>query len=310
MKISIDNSLPLPLRRRGETHEIHDMKKYETGSESLFTPPLERVGEASLNIIKVGGGVVENPASLASLLDQFAALEGRKLLVHGGGRLATAMATSLGIESRMVGGRRITDDKMLEVVTMVYGGLVNKRIVAGLQAKGVRAIGLTGVDGDVIRSHKRPPKRIMMDDGTEQMVDFGFVGDVDKVDAQLLASLIEGGTVPVVAPLTHDGEGNILNTNADTIAASVACALADYYDVTLTFCFEKAGVLRDANDDSSVIPLIDEVLADKLISEGIIAGGMIPKIENALDAIHKGVRQVVITHSENIDGSRGSIIKE
>ena len=291
-------------------HEIHDMKKHETESESLFTPPLEGMGEASLNIIKVGGGVVENPASLASLLDQFAALEGRKLLVHGGGRLATAMATSLGIESRMVGGRRITDDKMLEVVTMVYGGLVNKRIVAGLQAKGVRAIGLTGADGDVIRSHKRPPKRVKMDDGTEQMVDFGFVGDVDKVDAQLLASLIEGGTVPVVAPLTHDGEGHILNTNADTIAASVACALADYYDVTLTFCFEKAGVLRDANDDSSVIPLIDEALADKLIGEGIIAGGMIPKIENALDAIHKGVRQVVITHSENIDGSRGSIIKE
>ena len=245
----------------------------------------------TLNIIKVGGGVVEDQASLASLLNQFAALEGRKVLVHGGGRLATAMAANLGIESRMVGGRRITDEEMLRVVTMVYGGLVNKNIVAGLQAKGVKAIGLTGADGDVIRSHKRPLKRVRMDNGTEQMVDFGFVGDVDKVDAQLLVQFIETGIVPVVAPLTHDGEGHILNTNADTIAASVACALAEHYDVTLTFCFEKPGVLRNADDDSSVIPVIDEVQARNLIAEGIIAGGMIPKIENAFGAIHQGVRQ-------------------
>ena len=252
---------------------------------------------------------MENAASLASLLEQFASMPGRKVLVHGGGRLATSMAASLGIESRMVGGRRITDEKMLEVVTMVYGGLVNKNIVTGLQAKGVKAIGLTGADGDVIRSHKRPLKRVKMDDGTEQMVDFGFVGDVDRVDAQLLSELIESGSVPVVAPLTHDGEGHILNTNADTIASSVAQALAGLYDVTLTFCFEKAGVLRDADDDSSVIPLIDEQAASRLIAEGVIAGGMIPKIENAFDAIRKGVRQVVITHSDNIDGSRGTTIK-
>lgn len=263
-----------------------------------------------LNIIKVGGGVVENQTSLASLLTQFAAMKGRKVLVHGGGRLATAMATNLSIESRMVGGRRITDEKMLEVVTMVYGGLVNKNIVAGLQANGVRAIGLTGADGDIIRSHKRPLKRVKMDDGTEQMVDFGFVGDVDKVDTQLLVQLIESNTVPVMAPLTHDGEGHILNTNADTIAASVACALAEHYDVTLTFCFEKPGVLRNADDDTSVIPVINEEQAQGLIAEGIIAGGMIPKIENAFEAIHQGVRQVIITHSDNIDGSRGTTIKE
>ena len=262
-----------------------------------------------LNIIKVGGGVVENAASLASLLSQFARMEGRKVLVHGGGRLATSMATRLGIESRMVGGRRITDEEMLRVVTMVYGGLVNKNIVAGLQAKGVKAIGLTGADGDVIRSHRRPLKRVKMDDGTEQMVDFGFVGDVDKVDARLLASLIESGNVPVVAPLTHDGDGHILNTNADTIASSVACALAEHYDVTLTFCFEKAGVLRDADDDSSVIPLITEEQAAVLIEKGIISGGMIPKIENAFQAIHQGVKQVIITHSENIDGTKGTTIK-
>ena len=263
-----------------------------------------------LNIIKVGGGVVEDATSLARLLDQFAALPGRKVLVHGGGRLATSMAKSLGIESQMVGGRRITDGPMLEVVTMVYGGLVNKRIVAGLQAKGVRAIGLTGADGDVIRSHKRPLKLVKMDDGTEQMVDFGFVGDVDRVDARLLSSLIEGGNVPVVAPLTHDGEGHILNTNADTIASSVAQALAEHYDTTLTFCFEKPGVLRDADDDGSVIPLIDEAEASRLIAQGIIAGGMIPKIENAFEAIRRGVRQVVITHSDNIDGSKGTTLKQ
>lgn len=263
----------------------------------------------TLNIIKVGGGVVEDATSLASLLEQFAVLQGRKVLVHGGGRLATAMASSLGIESRMVGGRRITDEKMLQVVTMVYGGLVNKSIVAGLQAKGVKAIGLTGADGDVIRSHKRPLKRVKMDDGTEQMVDFGYVGDVDKVDALLLKQLIEGGTVPVVAPLTHDGEGHILNTNADTIAGSVACALAEHYDVTLTFCFEKAGVLRDADDDGSVIPLINEEQFQQLTAESIISGGMIPKLENAFQAIHQGVRQVVITHSDNIDGTRGTTIK-
>ena len=253
---------------------------------------------------------MEDAASLASLLSQFAQMEGRKVLVHGGGRLATSMAASLGIESRMVGGRRITDGQMLRVVTMVYGGLVNKNIVAGLQAKGVKAVGLTGADGDVIRSHRRPPKCVRMDDGTEQTVDFGFVGDVDSVDAGFLSQLVEGGRVPVVAPLTHDGEGHILNTNADTIASSVAQALAGHYEVTLTFCFEKAGVLRDADDDSSVIPLITEGQASRLIEEGIVSGGMIPKIENAFSAIRSGVRQVVITHSEDIAGLHGTTIRE
>ena len=261
-----------------------------------------------LTVVKVGGAVVEDEVQLAQLLKDFSAIPGRKVLVHGGGRRATRMAEKLGIETQMVNGRRITDAQMLEVVTMVYGGLVNKNIVAGLQAKGVRAIGLTGADGDAIRSHKRPLKRVRMDDGTEQMIDFGFVGDVDKVNAQLLVQLIEGGIVPVVAPLTHDGDGNILNTNADTIAASVACALAEHYDVTLTYCFEKPGVLRNADDDSSVIPSINEQLFHQLTDEGIISGGMLPKIENAFQAIRQGVRQVVITHSDNIDGSRGTTI--
>lgn len=263
----------------------------------------------TLNIIKVGGGVVEDPTSLHMLLCQFAAMPGRKALVHGGGRSATAIAARLGIESKMVGGRRITDQEMLRVVTMVYGGLVNKGIVAGLQAKGVSAIGLTGADGDIIRSHIRPPKRVKMDDGSEQTVDFGFVGDVDCVDGQQLARLIEGGTVPVIAPLTHDGEGHILNTNADTIAGAVATALAAHYDVTLTFCFEKPGVLRDANDDNSVIPDIDEAEFHRLKAQGIIAGGMIPKLENAFLSIRQGVTQVVITRADNIDGTHGTTIR-
>ena len=264
----------------------------------------------TLNMIKVGGGIVENEVSLASLLDQFSRLDGRSVLVHGGGRLATSMAASLGIESHMVGGRRITDGQMLEVVTMVYGGLVNKRIVAGLQARGVQAVGLTGADGDVIRSHKRAPRLVRMDDGSEREVDFGFVGDVDSVDARFLSDLIEGGRVPVLAPLTHDGQGHILNTNADTIASCVAQSLGELYDVTLTFCFEKAGVLRDADDEGSVIPVITEVLAEELVRDGIISGGMVPKIENAFDAIRHGVRQVVITHSDDIGGRKGTIIRE
>ena len=262
-----------------------------------------------LNIIKVGGGVVEDAASLASLLSQFAALKGRKVLVHGGGRLATAMAASLGIESQMIGGRRITDSKMLEIVTMVYGGLVNKNVVAGLQAKGVNAIGLTGADGDVIRSHKRPLKCVKMDDGTEQLVDFGFVGDVDKVDAQLLSELIEGGSVPVIAPLTHDGEGHILNTNADTIASETAKALAAIYDVTLIFSFEKKGVLSNPDDDDSVIPVITRTLFNKYKADGTISGGMLPKIENALAAVEAGVSRVIITLATAIDGQHGTVIE-
>lgn len=262
-----------------------------------------------LNIIKVGGAVVEDAASLENLLAQFAALPGNKVLVHGGGRSATRIAASLGIESHMIGGRRVTDGDMLQVVTMVYGGLVNKKVVAALQARGVNAMGLTGADMDIIRSHKRPPVKVVTEDGTEEMVDFGFVGDVDSADGGMLDKLIREGVVPVVAPLTHDGKGNILNTNADTIAATVACALAPYYDVTLTFCFEKNGVLWDADNDGSVIPYIDKEGFRRLKADGIIAGGMLPKLENAFRAMEKGVGKVVITHSTNIDGSRGTTIR-
>jgi acetylglutamate kinase len=254
-----------------------------------------------LTIVKVGGAVVEDEAQLAQLLKDFSAIEGRKLLVHGGGRKATKVAEALGIESKMVGGRRITDADMLNVVTMVYGGLVNKNLVTRLQANGVNALGLTGADMDVIRSHKRPIK-----DG----VDFGYVGDVDKANGQMLSKLIEEGIIPVMAPLTHDGQGNILNTNADTIASETAKALAPFYDVTLIFSFEKKGVLCNPDDDDSVIPIISRADFIKYKTDGTISGGMLPKIENALGAIDSGVSRVIITLATAIDGQSGTIIQQ
>jgi acetylglutamate kinase len=252
-----------------------------------------------LTDIKVGGKIVEDDASLAQLLKDFANVEGNKVLVHGGGRSATKVAAQLGIESQMVGGRRITDAETLKVVTMVYGGLVNKNIVAKLQAQGINALGLTGADMNVMLSHKRPVKD----------VDYGFVGDVDKCDGSMLSKLINEGVVPVMAPLTHDGQGNMLNTNADTIAGETAKALAKFYDVTLIFCFEKAGVLADENDDDSVIPHIGEEDFKRLVEEGVIQGGMIPKIENSLSAVRSGVRRVIITKADAIDGQHGTFIE-
>lgn len=251
-----------------------------------------------LTIVKVGGAVVEDGAQLDSLLSAFAAIEGRKVLVHGGGRRATAIASRLGVESRMVNGRRITDGAMLEVVTMVYGGLVNKDIVAQLQARGVNSIGLTGADGGVILSHKRPVKD----------VDYGFVGDVERVDGSRLSSLIEGGFTPVMAPLTHDGHGQMLNTNADTIAAETAKALAERYDVTLMYCFEKPGVMADPDDDSTLIPVITRQDFKRLKADGTVTGGMLPKLENAFSAIDAGVSRVNITLSTAIDGRHGTMV--
>ena len=253
-----------------------------------------------LTIVKVGGAIVEDEAQLTQILKDFSAIEGNKVLVHGGGRRATQIAASLGIESKMVNGRRITDADMLNVVTMVYGGLVNKNLIARLQANGVNALGLTGADMDVIRSHKRPLK-----DG----IDFGFVGDVDQVNGALLCQLIKTGITPVMAPLTHDGQGNILNTNADTIASETAKALAPYYDVTLIFSFEKKGVLRNPDDDDSVIPVITHADFIKYKADGTISGGMLPKIENAFSAINAGVGQVIITLATAIDGNHGTVIK-
>lgn len=252
-----------------------------------------------LTIVKVGGAVVEDESQLSQLLTNFSAIPGKKLLVHGGGRRATKVASELGIESKMVNGRRITDAKTLEVVTMVYGGLVNKNLVAQLQACGVNALGLTGADIDIIRSHKRPVK-----DG----IDYGFVGDVDYANGEMLNTLIQANIIPVIAPLTHDGHGNILNTNADTMASETAKALAPFFDVTLIFAFEKAGVLQDPDDDNSVIPVINKQLYQQYVEKGIISGGMMPKIENALAAIEAGVSKVVITLATAINGNSGTII--
>lgn len=252
----------------------------------------------SLVIVKVGGKIVEEPETLNRLLDDFKTIPGYKMLVHGGGRSATAIASRLGIESKMVDGRRITDAETLKVVTMVYGGLVNKNIVAGLQARDINAIGLTGADCDVMRSDKRPVKDI----------DYGFVGDVKSVNAEFLSTLLEKDIVPVLAPLTHDGNGQLLNTNADTIAGEAAKALASMFKITLIFCFEKPGVLLHEDDDNSVIPYISYYDFPRLVDDGTISGGMIPKIQNAFKALQSGVSSVLITSASSLDKLTGTTI--
>jgi acetylglutamate kinase len=251
-----------------------------------------------LTVLKVGGAVVEDPQALDEFLAGFAAMPGLKVLVHGGGREATKVAAQLGVPTRMVNGRRITDEAMLRVVTMVYGGLVNKGVVAALQARGVNALGLTGADLGCMLAVKRPVKDI----------DYGFVGDMEKVDTSILADLITRGVVPVMAPLSFDGRGSLLNTNADTIASSVAKALAERFHVTLVYCFEKAGVLRDPDDEGSVIPLITKESFPSLVADGIVAGGMIPKLQNAIDALEGGVGEVRITRSDAPEGGTRIIL--
>jgi len=245
-----------------------------------------------LIIIKVGGKIVEEELSLRTLLKDFSRIAGGKILVHGGGNSATALAEKLGIETKIVEGRRITDADTLKVATMVYAGLVNKNVVAGLQALGNNAIGLTGADLDIIRAAKRPVGEI----------DYGFVGDINWVNSQALAELIENGAAPVIAPITHDGKGSLLNTNADTIASELATSLCSRYEVRLIFCFEKPGVLMNEADEKSVIPEIDPELFLELKAQGIISGGMIPKLENGFNALRRGVSAVVITNAQGISG--------
>ena len=252
-----------------------------------------------VTVIKVGGKIVEEETSLNLLLEEFSALSGRKVLIHGGGRTATAVATRMGIETKMVEGRRVTDADMLRVVTMVYGGLVNKNVVAKLNAFGLKALGLTGADMNVICSHKRPIRD----------VDYGYVGDVDRVDGEMLSLLLHRDIVPVMAPLTHDGKGQLLNTNADTIAAETAKALVPYFDVTLVFCFEKKGVLRNPDDDDSVIPHITPADYVELKATDIVQGGMIPKLDNSFAALNAGVKRVIITRVGDIDTGMGTLIE-
>lgn len=255
--------------------------------------------KATVQVIKVGGKIVEDPTALMQLLDQFKKVPGYKVLVHGGGRSATKIAAQMGVETKMVDGRRITDEAMLQVVTMVYGGLVNKGIVSKLQSVGVNAMGITGADMNLIQAHKRPVKD----------VDYGFVGDIDGVDVSVLSPLLAQNVVPVVAPLTHDGQGTMLNTNADTIASEVAKALAADYQVQLVYCFELPGVMRDPEDDSTVIAEINAASFKQLVADEIVAGGMIPKLENALKAVEAGVHKVRITKANDLgDAEKGTYI--
>lgn len=257
-----------------------------------------------LVIIKIGGNIVDDEKSLSSFLSSFASLEGKKILVHGGGKIATRIGDQLGIQSKYIDGRRITDADTIDLVTMVYGGLINKKIVAQLQAQGCNAIGVTGADANLLPAEKRPVKEI----------DYGFAGDVKSasVNPKHWQTLIDGGLVPVVAPLTHDGKGHILNTNADTIAQELAKALSSLYLVSLVYSFEKAGVLLDADDESTVIPSINPETFTRLKAEQKIFAGMIPKLENAFTAIHNGVQKVIIGKAENIgqllEGAAGTTI--
>lgn len=243
-------------------------------------------------IIKIGGNIIDDPEGLSRFLDRFVSLRGRKVLVHGGGKVATRLAADLGIEATLVAGRRITDEAMLQVVTMVYAGLTNKQVVAGLQARKCNALGLSGADGNCITAVKRPVKEI----------DYGFVGDIlpASVDDEAITALIESSFVPVFSAITHDGRGQLLNTNADTIASALAVALSARYDTSLVYCFEKRGVLRDVHDEDSVIPEIKATEFEGLQAAGIVADGMVPKLHNAFDAIAKGVRDVCIGRAEDL----------
>lgn len=241
-----------------------------------------------LSIIKIGGNVIENKNQLSKFLSLFSKIEGRKILVHGGGKLATQLATKLSITSQMVGGRRITDTETLEVITMVYAGLTNKNIVAQLQANNCNAIGLTGADGDAIQAHKRPVKEI----------DYGFVGDVDGVNSQMISKLLNADLTPVFCAMTHDGNGQLLNTNADTIASEIAIGLSDLYDTTLYYCFEKKGVLLDIKNEESVVKQIDTKVYNQLLKDGIIADGMLPKLENCFHALKNKVSKVCLGDME------------
>ena len=286
-----------------------------------------------IKVIKIGGNVVDNPVLLREFVKDFAAMPGMKVLVHGGGVMASQMQKEMGMTPVMVEGRRVTDEETLRVVTMVYAGWCSKNITALLQAEGCNAIGLSGADGNAIKASKRPPVHVESL-GTD--VDYGYVGDVtaDSVKAGFIYSLLERGIVPVFNAINHDGRGNLLNTNADTIASSVAVAMANYkyrtprevccrceecthcsddgrltHTTELIYCFEKDGVLYDKDDDSSVIPEIDKVRFAELKSEGIVADGMIPKLTNSFKAIDSGVARVVIKHARNLLNDKGTTLK-
>ena len=240
----------------------------------------------SLSIIKIGGNIIDKPTKLTHFLEDFSKIEGNKILVHGGGKSATKMAQSIGLVPQMIDGRRITDKPMLDVVVMIYAGDINKNVVAKLQANNTNAMGFSGADGNLIQSIKR----------NHPTIDYGFVGDVQKVNTPLLQTLINYGIVPVLCAITHDKNGQLLNTNADTIASELAIAASEVFEVTLSYCFEKAGVLTDVEDENSVIEQINSALYVKLKEAGAIHSGMIPKLENCFNSLSKGVQTIKIGH--------------
>ena len=256
----------------------------------------------TLYVVKIGGNVIDNPEACARFLSDFAKLDAPKILVHGGGKVATQIAAKLQIETQMVEGRRITDKAMLDVVTMVYGGLVNKNLVAQLQALNCNAIGLTGADGGIIRSVKRPVKTI----------DYGFVGDIEAVNAMQVNALLSSDLIPVIAPLTYSSEGLLLNTNADTMASATAVAMAEMFAVNLIYCFEKKGVLSNPDDDNAVISQLNPASYADYKSSGVINKGMIPKLESAFEALNAGVKQVTICHADDLlaaaESAAGTVI--
>ncbi|WP_409416903.1 acetylglutamate kinase [Flavobacterium sp. PS2] len=246
-----------------------------------------------VSLIKIGGNIIDNPSELEKFLTDFSKIEGHKVLIHGGGKSATKMAESIGLVPQMIDGRRITDAAMLDVVVMIYAGQINKNIVAQLQAKNNNAIGFSGADGNLIQSTKR----------NHPTIDYGFVGDVKQVNTSLLATLLENNIVPVFCAITHDKNGQLLNTNADTIASELAIALSENFDVTLTYCFEKQGVLSDSEDDDSVITEINAEFYEKLKAEKVIHSGMIPKLDNCFNSLSKGVQTIKIGHHSMLQNS-------
>lgn len=255
-----------------------------------------------INVVKIGGNVIDNPDALASFLKDFTALVGPKILVHGGGKEATRLAEALGVKTTMIVGRRVTDRETLDIVTMTYAGLINKRIVSALQALGCDAIGFTGADGNLMPASRRSPIP----------VDYGYVGDIDPymVNTTLINSLLKEGFVPVMCAICHDEHGSLLNCNADSVAAAMAIACSQLSTTNLTYCFEKAGVMTDLDDENSVIPLVTEESFATLVEDGTVAKGMIPKLRNALDSASKGVAAVRICKAENLLTSTGTIIRK
>lgn len=257
-----------------------------------------------ISIIKIGGNIIDNEVNLASFLNAYAAVEGKKILIHGGGKLATKMAADLNIPQQMVDGRRITDAATLKIVTMVYAGYINKNIVAALQSKNIQALGICGADANIIRAHKR----------INASTDYGFVGDIDAVDSEKIVQLLEAGLSLVVAPITHDGAGQLLNTNADTMAQAIATAISSIYEVSLVYSFEKKGVLSDIQNNDSVISVINPENYASLKAGGQVNEGMIPKLDNAFEALQKGVNRVIIGDALDIEkliaGKAGTTIQK